>query len=171
MRCNYFFLFLPTGEETKNPKRDIPMAIVASLFLSTIAYCGVATVLTLMWPYYSQVHTFDTFSYSDVKKISSTNGLCAVRTLSPSPPPHQRLFTIFFWIKFGTCVIDLNFFVLIKKKKQLRKSIIICHVCVCVYGEGLRKQFFSPHIENRFSGRTEFKRIQINYVLKYLHNR
>jgi amino acid transporter len=30
------------------------MAIVASLFLSTIAYCGVATVLTLMWPYYLQ---------------------------------------------------------------------------------------------------------------------
>lgn len=51
----FFFNFLPTGEETKNPKRDIPLAIVASLFLSTIAYCGVATVLTLMWPYYSQV--------------------------------------------------------------------------------------------------------------------
>lgn len=49
--CVEFF----AGEETKNPKRDIPMAIVASLFLSTLAYCGIATVLTLMWPYYSQV--------------------------------------------------------------------------------------------------------------------
>lgn len=50
-----FYNFVRIGEETKNPKRDIPLAIVASLFLSTMAYCGVATVLTLMWPYYSQV--------------------------------------------------------------------------------------------------------------------
>jgi len=44
-----------TGEETKNPKRDIPLAIILSLILSTLAYCGIATVLTLMWPYYDQV--------------------------------------------------------------------------------------------------------------------
>lgn len=50
-----FSIRFPAGEETKNPKRDIPLAIIASLFLSTIAYCGIATVLTLMWPYYSQV--------------------------------------------------------------------------------------------------------------------
>jgi len=65
-----FLLFLPTGEETKNPKRDIPLAIVASLFLSTIAYCGVAIVLTLMWPYFLVVCYRQIFcSYLSCKKI------------------------------------------------------------------------------------------------------
>ncbi|XP_008184790.2 high affinity cationic amino acid transporter 1 [Acyrthosiphon pisum] len=57
-KCFYAFIgfevIAMTGEETKNPKRDIPLAILASLFLSTIAYCGVASVLTFMWPYYLQ---------------------------------------------------------------------------------------------------------------------
>ncbi|XP_050544205.1 cationic amino acid transporter 2-like isoform X2 [Daktulosphaira vitifoliae] len=43
-----------TGEETRNPKKDIPIAIVTTLVIITLAYCGVATVLTLMWPYYDQ---------------------------------------------------------------------------------------------------------------------
>lgn len=43
------------GEETKNPKKTIPRAIVFSLFFITLAYSSVASVLTLMWPYYDQV--------------------------------------------------------------------------------------------------------------------
>lgn len=48
-------LVFRTGEETKNPKRTIPLAIMLSLFLVTLAYSGMASVLTLMWPYYDQV--------------------------------------------------------------------------------------------------------------------
>jgi len=43
------------GEETKNPKKTIPLAIVLTLVFVTSAYSIVASVLTLMWPYYDQV--------------------------------------------------------------------------------------------------------------------
>ncbi|VVC45896.1 Hypothetical protein CINCED_3A021817 [Cinara cedri] len=43
-----------TGEEAKRPTKDIPLAIVLSLAIITSSYCGIAIVLTLMWPYYDQ---------------------------------------------------------------------------------------------------------------------
>ncbi|XP_053609496.1 cationic amino acid transporter 2 [Plodia interpunctella] len=43
-----------TGEEAKNPKRDIPLSIVFSLIIIFVSYFSVATVLTMMWPYYLQ---------------------------------------------------------------------------------------------------------------------
>lgn len=46
------------GEEAKNPTRDIPLAIVISLFIITLAYCSVAIIMTLMWPYYDQVNSY-----------------------------------------------------------------------------------------------------------------
>ncbi|CAG9562219.1 unnamed protein product [Danaus chrysippus] len=43
-----------TGEEAKNPKRDIPLSIVLSLVIIFASYFSIATVLTMMWPYYLQ---------------------------------------------------------------------------------------------------------------------
>jgi APA family basic amino acid/polyamine antiporter len=39
------------AEEAKNPKRDVPIAIISSLLICTILYIGVAGVLTGMVPY------------------------------------------------------------------------------------------------------------------------
>lgn len=44
-----------TGEEAKNPKRNIPLAIILSFVIIFLTYFGVATVLTMMWPYYDLV--------------------------------------------------------------------------------------------------------------------
>lgn len=43
------------GEEAKNPKRNIPLSILITLFVVLLAYVGVSIVLTLMVPYYLQV--------------------------------------------------------------------------------------------------------------------
>lgn len=40
------------AEEARNPRRDVPIGILASLFICTALYIGVAAVLTGMVPYY-----------------------------------------------------------------------------------------------------------------------
>lgn len=47
-----------SGEEAINPKRNIPLAIILSFVIICSAYLGVATVLTMMWPYYDLVRFF-----------------------------------------------------------------------------------------------------------------
>ncbi len=46
-----FDVVATTAEETKNPQRDLPIGIIASLAICTALYCAVALVVTGMVPY------------------------------------------------------------------------------------------------------------------------
>lgn len=43
-----------TAEEVKNPRKAIPNSIIWTSIIIFFTYCGIATVQTLIWPYYDQ---------------------------------------------------------------------------------------------------------------------
>lgn len=49
--CVGFDAVSTMAEETKNPARDIPIGLVGSMVITTLAYCLLAMTLCLMQPY------------------------------------------------------------------------------------------------------------------------
>lgn len=89
-KCFYGFVgfdaVATTGEEAKNPQRDIPLAIVISLLVIFGAYFGVSTVLTMMWPYYDQdvdapfPYVFNQVGWFTIKWIVTSGAVFALCT-------------------------------------------------------------------------------------------
>ncbi|KAG6449184.1 hypothetical protein O3G_MSEX005916 [Manduca sexta] len=75
-----------TGEEAKNPKRDIPLSIVMSLVVIFVSYFSIATVLTMMLPYYLQdadapfPHVFTEANMPVIKWIVTIGAIFALCT-------------------------------------------------------------------------------------------
>ncbi|XP_050090640.1 uncharacterized protein LOC126574465 isoform X1 [Anopheles aquasalis] len=87
-----------TGEEVRNPRRAIPRAILLSLCTIFLAYFGVSTVLTLMWPYYKQdvnaplPHVFNEIGWNFAKWIVAIGGIIGlVASLFGAMFPQPRI--------------------------------------------------------------------------------
>ncbi|XP_059622819.1 cationic amino acid transporter 2 [Phlebotomus argentipes] len=78
-KCFYGFVgfdcVATTGEEAKNPKRNIPLSIVLSLIIIFLAYFLISMVLTMMAPFFVLdanapfPHVFEMVGYVEVKWI------------------------------------------------------------------------------------------------------
>ncbi|KAI8436435.1 hypothetical protein MSG28_010018 [Choristoneura fumiferana] len=72
------------GEEARRPQKTIPFAVVASLLVVFLAYCGVSSVLTLMMPYYMQDEkapfpfVYDQLGWPWAKYAVSVGAICAL---------------------------------------------------------------------------------------------
>ncbi|XP_058065746.1 uncharacterized protein LOC131215374 [Anopheles bellator] len=87
-----------TGEEVRNPRKAIPRAILFSLCTIFLAYFGVSTVLTLMWPYYKQdvnaplPHVFNEIGWHFAKWIVAIGGIIGlVASLFGAMFPQPRI--------------------------------------------------------------------------------
>ena len=57
-KCFYGFVgfdcVATAGEEAKDAKRNIPLAVILTMVICVFVYAAISTVLTMMWPYYAQ---------------------------------------------------------------------------------------------------------------------
>lgn len=81
-----FDIIATTGEEAKNPRKSIPIAIASSLFIVFLSYTGVSATQTLIWPYFDQntdaplPYVFDRIGYRIAKWIVSFGALAGLST-------------------------------------------------------------------------------------------
>lgn len=98
--CFYGFIgfdcIATAGEEAKNPRKSMPIAIIISLLVIFLAYFGISTVLTMMLPYYKQdenaplPYVFQYYGWpvaEYIVSIGATFGLCASLMGSMFPLP------------------------------------------------------------------------------------
>lgn len=98
--CFYGFIgfdvIATAGEETRNPKRSIPISVCVSLLVIFVAYFTLSTVLTMTLPYYEQdksapiVLMFEHYGWTTAQYIVSIGaifGLCASLMGSMFPLP------------------------------------------------------------------------------------
>ncbi|XP_039753615.1 cationic amino acid transporter 2-like [Pararge aegeria] len=86
--CFYGFIgfdcVATAGEEARRPQKSIPFAVVASLLVVFLAYCGVSSVLTLMIPYYMQdekapfPYVYDQLGWPWARYAVSVGAICAL---------------------------------------------------------------------------------------------
>jgi APA family basic amino acid/polyamine antiporter len=80
------------AEETKNPQRDMPIGIMASLVICTILYVGVAVVLTGMVPWKKLATAeplADAFAYLNMNWVAGFIALGAVIATTSALIPYQ----------------------------------------------------------------------------------
>lgn len=98
--CFYGFIgfdvIATAGEETRNPRRSIPISVCVSLLVIFLAYFTLSTVLTMTLPYYEQdksapiVFMFEHYGWTAAQYIVSIGaifGLCASLMGSMFPLP------------------------------------------------------------------------------------
>ncbi|XP_026464799.1 high affinity cationic amino acid transporter 1-like [Ctenocephalides felis] len=99
-KCFYGFIGFDcvclAGEEAKNPKKSLPIAVIGSLFITFLSYFSISTVLTMLLPYYEQdvdaplTHAFELLGWTTPQYIVSIGaifGLCASLMGSMFPLP------------------------------------------------------------------------------------
>ena len=75
-----------TGEELKNPKKNIPLGILITLLTTASLYCGISIVITLMIPYYiidpdtPLPHAFDYVNLNWAKNFVSFGAILSLST-------------------------------------------------------------------------------------------
>lgn len=87
-RCFYGFIgfdcVATAGEEAKNAKRNIPLAVIFTLIISVIVYMAISIVITMMWPYYDLYpeaalnKIFQDVGWNEIRWIVSIGALFAL---------------------------------------------------------------------------------------------